>query len=66
VRELTVAERRLKDVNLAVFSLKPWGLGIDGKLFNDVSGILGGAELIANGAVIDFSSRKLWLRTKRF
>ena len=65
VRELTVAERKIKDVNLAVLSLEAWGFGPDGKLFSDVSGILGGAELIANGAVIDFSSRKLWLRSVR-
>ncbi len=65
VRELTVAERKIKDASLAVLSLEPWGFGPDGKLFNDVSGILGGAELIANRAVIDFSSRKLWLRAKR-
>ena len=64
-RELTVAERKLKGVNLAVLSLEPWGFGPDGNLFNDVSGILGGAELIGNGAVIDFSSRKLWLHAKR-
>ena len=65
VRELTVAERKIKDVNLAVLSLEAWGFGPDGKLFNDVSGILGGAELIANGAVLDFSSKKMWLRSGR-
>lgn len=65
VRELTVAERKIKDVNLAVLSLEVWGFGTDGKLFNDVSGIFGGAELIANGAVLDFSSKKLWLRSGR-
>ena len=65
VRELTVAERKIKDVNLAVLSLEAWGFGPDGKLFNDVSGILGGVELIANNAVLDFSSKKLWLRSGR-
>ncbi len=65
VQELTVAERKIKDVNLAVLSLEAWGFGPDGKLFSDVSGILGGAELIANGAVLDFSSMKLWLRSGR-
>ena len=65
VPEFTIAGRQIKDVNLAVLSLADWGFGPDGKLFSEVSGILGGAELIANGAVIDFSSRKLWLRAKR-
>jgi predicted aspartyl protease len=65
VRELTVAERKIKDVNLAVLSLEAWGFGPDGKLFSEVSGILGGAELIANGAVLDFSAKKLWLRSVR-
>ena len=65
VRELTVAGKTIRDASLAVLSLDPWGFGPDGKLFRDVSGILGGAELISNGAVIDFSSKKLWLRSVR-
>ncbi len=65
VRKFAVSEKTIQDVSLAVLSLEPWGFGPDGKLLNDVSGILGGAEFIANGAMIDFSSRKLWLRPKR-
>ena len=65
VRELTVAGKTIKDVNLAVLSLEDWGFGPDGKLFSDVGGILGGAELVVNGAVLDFSSKKLWLRSGR-
>ena len=60
-----VAGKTIQDASLAVLSLEPWGFGPDGKLFNDVSGILGGAELISNGAVLDFSSKKLWLRSVR-
>lgn len=65
VRKFAVAGKTIQDMSLAVLSLEPWGFGMDGKLFKDVNGILGGAELIANGAVIDFSSKKLWLRSIR-
>ena len=65
VRKFAVGGGEIQDAGLAVLSLEPWGFGPDGKLFSDVSGILGGAELIANGAMIDFSSRKLWLQTSR-
>ena len=49
----------------AVFALGDWGLGANGKLFPDIEGILGGAELEAWDALIDCGNRKLWLRRKR-
>jgi hypothetical protein len=55
----------LPETSVAVFPLKEWGLGPEGKLFNDVGGILGGAELQKMRAVIDCGSRKLWLRPGR-
>lgn len=51
--------------NFAVLALTDWGLGTGGKLFPEVNGILGGAELKAGAALIDCGNRKLWLRLKR-
>jgi predicted aspartyl protease len=48
----------------AVFDLADWGLGAGGKLFPDVAGILGGAELKVWEALIDCGNRKLWVRRK--
>jgi len=57
-----LGEQPMRATGVAVFSLKEWGLGPDGTLFNDVGGILGGAELFATRAVIDCGSLKLWVR----
>ncbi len=65
VREFTVGGKKIQHSGVAVLNLEPWGFGPDGKLFRDVTGILGGCELIANDAVIDFGSENLWLRTSR-
>lgn len=51
--------------NFAVLALTDWGLGKGGKLFPEVNGILGGAELKTGAALIDCGNRKLWLRLKR-
>lgn len=50
--------------NFAVLDLKDWGLGANGKLFPEIVGILGGAELKSWEAVIDCGNSKLWLRRK--
>lgn len=60
-----LGELPMRETSVAVFSLKEWGLGPDGKLFNDVGGILGGAELFATRAVIDCGGLKLWLQDRR-
>ncbi len=52
----------MRATTVAVFGLKEWGLGPDGKLLPEVGGILGGAELIRTGAVIDCGGLKLWVR----
>lgn len=54
----------MRTTTVAVFGLKDWGLGPDGELFPEVGGILGGAELITAGAVIDCGGLKLWVRTQ--
>lgn len=50
---------------VAVLALEDWGLGTGGKLFPEVGGILGGAELRNGAALIDCGNRKLWLRLTR-
>ena len=54
----------MPDRTFAVFPLQDWGLGAGGKLFPEVNGILGGAELKTGAALIDCGHRKLWLRQK--
>lgn len=51
--------------SVAVFPLKDWGMGPSGKIFPDVGGILGGAELHKFRAVIDCGGLKLWVRGAR-
>jgi len=53
------------DVNFAVLGLADWGLGPRGQLLNDVGGILGGDQLLANAAVIDCGQLRLWLRSRK-
>ena len=65
MKSLTIAGRELHDVNMAVLSLADWGIGPDGNMFNEISGVLGGSELLTLGAVIDFNSQKIWVRAKR-
>lgn len=49
----------------AVFDLSPLGLGVNGKLFPGVSGILGATELIQGRAVIDCGAGKLWWPSRK-
>jgi predicted aspartyl protease len=62
VRNWRWGEQVVSPRSVAVFPLGEWGLGPQGKLFPEVGGILGGAELLAAQAVIDCSSDKLWIR----
>jgi len=55
----------MPETSAAIFHLKDLGLGPEGKLFPDVGGILGGAELRKQHAVIDCGELKLWLRPGR-
>jgi len=64
IDDVRISDARLAGANFAVLSLTDWGFGPAGGLFPDVSGIFGGAELLANQAVMDFGGRQLWLRTK--
>lgn len=65
VKSWSLGVEPMGERTLAVFDLADWGLGAGGKLFPDVAGILGGAELKAWEAWIDCGNRKLWLRRKR-
>ncbi|MEK7706797.1 MAG: pepsin/retropepsin-like aspartic protease family protein [Verrucomicrobiota bacterium] len=53
---------RMKDANFALMDLSDWGLAAPGKELSEVQGILGGAELLANGALIDCHRLKLWVK----
>lgn len=55
----------MSERTFAVLDLSDWGLGSNGKLFPQVKGILGGAELIANRAWMDCGSLKLWVKPCR-
>lgn len=50
------------DASVAVLNLASLGMGKEGKLFPQITGILGGAELLSRRAIIDFGTRKLWLK----
>jgi predicted aspartyl protease len=62
VRNWRWGEHAVSPRSVAVFPLREWGLGPQGKLFPEMGGILGGAELLAARAVIDCSGDKLWIR----
>jgi predicted aspartyl protease len=62
VRNWRWGEQIVSPRSVAVFPLGEWGLGPQGKLYPEVGGILGGAELLAAQAVIDCSGDKLWIR----
>jgi predicted aspartyl protease len=62
VRNWRWGEHAMSPRSVAVFPLQEWGLGPQGKLFPEVGGILGGAELLAARAVIDCRGGKLWIR----
>lgn len=55
----------MPDTSVAVFDLSDWGMGPTGKIFPEIGGILGGAELHKLRAVIDCGGEKLWLRPTR-
>jgi hypothetical protein len=61
-QELDFGDIRLGQVRLAVFSLQELGLGPAGKLFPDVAGILGAAELTRHQAVVDCGGDRIWWR----
>jgi predicted aspartyl protease len=62
--ELDFGDIRAAQVRLAVFSLQELGLGPTGKLFPDVTGILGAAELTRHQAVVDCGGDRIWWRPK--
>lgn len=56
---------RMPERTMAVLDLSDWGLGAKAKLFPQVEGILGGAELLATEAWLDCGQLKLWVRPAR-
>ncbi|MGC3959871.1 MAG: pepsin/retropepsin-like aspartic protease family protein [Verrucomicrobiota bacterium] len=65
LKSWTLGPATMPERTFAVFALGDWGLGAAGKLFPEVGGILGGAELKSSAALIDCGNRRLWLRLKR-
>lgn len=51
----------LTNVYVGIADLSAWGMSNGGKVRPDVHGLLGAETLASGGAVIDYSSRKLWL-----
>ncbi len=62
VKSFALGDVPLKEANFALMNLSDWGLGTPGRQLSEVHGILGGAEFVANGAVIDCHHLKLWLK----
>jgi predicted aspartyl protease len=62
LRQIGLGAREIRHWTVAAFSLADWGMGPNGKVLENVGGILGGGELAGLGAVIDCVSQKLWLR----
>lgn len=65
VELLAVGGCQWKNLNLALLDLRDWGLAKPDTSLADVVGILGGPELTASGAVIDFHGQKLWVKPVR-
>ncbi|MBE0539998.1 MAG: aspartyl protease family protein [Verrucomicrobia bacterium] len=65
VELLEVGGCQWKNLNLALLDLRDWGLAKPDTSLADVVGILGGPELTASGAVIDFHAQKLWVKPVR-
>jgi len=55
----------LKETDFALMDLSDWGFAVPGKHLSEVRGILGGHELLANRALIDFGALKLWVKQER-
>jgi Aspartyl protease len=57
-----LGERKWKNVYFAVVNLKKWGAAAAGTPHEDIKGFLAQEFLAQNGALIDVSGGKLWLR----
>lgn len=57
-----LGEVPVKNANFAIMDLSDWGFATPGKELSEVQGILGGTELVANGALIDCHRLKLWVK----
>lgn len=62
VNSLALGDLLVKDADIAVMDLGDWGFAAPGKGMSEVQGILGGAELSVNGALIDYGALKLWVK----
>jgi predicted aspartyl protease len=65
VDSLDLGERKWKDVYFAATDLKAWGAAAPGTRLENIKGFLSQEFLAQNGALIDISGRKLWLRATK-
>jgi predicted aspartyl protease len=59
---LQIGAREWKNVRFEVMNLENWGIGVPGKAWETVQGMLGEDMLISSGALIDCAGGKLWFR----
>jgi hypothetical protein len=59
---LEIGPKQWKNIHVGVANLKAWGILQPGTASEDPEGVLGLRLLAEQGALIDFASRKLWLR----
>jgi predicted aspartyl protease len=62
VKSFALGDLLVKDANFAVMDLSDWGFAAPGKGLSEVQGILGGHELSAHEAMIDFGALKFWVK----
>jgi hypothetical protein len=62
LRSLQLGSAKWQNVNVAIGNLKYWGLAKSPENKEETQGLFGIDELTKHGVLIDYSSRKLWLR----
>jgi hypothetical protein len=62
IRSFQLGPAKWQNVNVAIGNLKYWGLSKTPENNEETQGLFGIDELTKHGVLIDYSSRKLWLR----
>jgi hypothetical protein len=62
LQSLQLGSAKWQNVNVAIGNLSYWGLSKSGSTPEETHGVFGIDELTKHGVLIDYSSRKLWLR----
>jgi len=64
-KSFRIASQQWKNVQVGVVNLVKWGLAKPGTRDEEMQGLLGAELLVHHGALIDFTSNRLWLRPVR-